>query len=148
MQYLKYVRLFSFHSYRSTMVPLTKKLERQPRLPPSQLLFATLIIAILISSLSVFHVVSSECCSYFRDADVATLLPLLVLSPAVESTSLASQQSYGLFDDIPSRRWEFMRKQAHEQHTHVQKDVSTMSKTNNNNTPIFEYMSNNVEVRK
>jgi hypothetical protein len=110
------------------MVILNLKLERQQRLPPSQLLYATLIITVLLSSLSRFHDLTdltySKCSSYFSDADIETiLLQRLVLSPvpAVVSTSLASQQSYGLFDDIPDQRWELMRKRAHEEHTHVQK---------------------------
>jgi hypothetical protein len=119
------------------MVQLNKKLERQQRLPPSHLLFVNLIIAILISSLSVFHdVISSEYSSYSSDADIANLLPLFISSPvpAVVSTSLASQQSYGVFNDIPDQRWELMRKQAHEQHTYVEKDIN-------------QYL-NNLNVRK
>jgi hypothetical protein len=97
-----------------------------------------------LSSLSLFHAVKySECGLKFVDtADATTLLQLFISSPAVVLTSLASQQSYGLFNDIPDPRWELMRKQAHGQHTYVQKDPCTLS-----NAPIIEYMSNNVEVR-
>jgi hypothetical protein len=110
------------------MVQLNKKLERQQRLPPSQLVFIMLTIGILIliSSLSVFHVIPSECATDFFHNDFATLLPLFISSPvpAVVSTSLASQHSYGVFNDIPDQRWELMRKQAHDQHRYVEKDIN------------------------
>jgi hypothetical protein len=120
------------------MVQLNKKLERQQRLPPSQLVFIMLTIGILIliSSLSVFHVIPSECATDFFHNDFATLLPLFISSPvpAVVSTSLASQHSYGVFNDIPDQRWELMRKQAHDQHRYVEKDID-------------QYL-NNLNVRK
>jgi hypothetical protein len=128
------------------MVPLNLKLERQQRFIPSQLLFVTLIITVLLSSLTRLHDLPYfECGFDFGDADVATTL--LVSSPAVESTSLASQQSYGLFNDIPDQRWELMRKQAHGEHTYVQKDPSSVPQIQNNNPPIIEYLRN-LEVRR
>jgi hypothetical protein len=131
------------------MVLLNLKLERQQWLPPRKLVFIILTIAVLLSTLSLnLAVISSECAFNFVHNDVATLLPLFISSPAVMMASLASQQSYGVFDDIPDQRWELMRKQAHEQHTHVQKDISIMPKIEYNTTPIIEYLSNNVEVRK
>jgi hypothetical protein len=132
------------------MVSVNLKLERQQWLiTPSQLVLIALIIAILLSSLSLFHAVTySECGSYIVHNDVATLLPLFVSSPAVASvsTSLASRQSYGLFIDIPDQRWELMRKRVHEEHTYVQKELSSMPKIRHDN-PIIQYLSN-LEVRK
>jgi hypothetical protein len=141
--------LFFYNSSSSTMVvPLNLKLERQQRFPHRHLLFFALIITALLSSLTRLHDLPySECSSSFSDADVAiTLLPLFISSPAVESTSLASQQSYGVFNDIPDQRWELMRKRAHEEHMYVQKDVSSMPKIRHDN-PIIKYLSN-LEVRK
>jgi hypothetical protein len=130
------------------MVPLNLKLARQQRLPPSQLLFVALIITVLISSLLQVHVLqSSECSSDFVHNDVATTLrELHVSSPAVLSTSLASQQSYGLFNDIPNQRWDLMRERAHGDHTYVQKEASSMPKIRQVN-PIMEYLSN-LKVRQ
>jgi hypothetical protein len=108
----------------------------QQRFPPNQLLFVTLIIIVLLSSLSRLHDPYSECSP--RDADVATTLES-------ESTSLASQQSYGLFDDIPDHIWELMRKQAHREHMYLQKDPSSMPQIQNKDA-IIEYLSN-LEVR-
>jgi hypothetical protein len=131
------------------MVTLNLKLERQQRFPPIQLVNVTLIIAVLLVSLTrLLDLPYSECNSNFSDADVGTtLLQLLVVSPAVEPTSLASQQSYGLFDDIPDQRWELMRKRSHEEHTYVQKNPSTMPGIrHDNDNPIIDYLSN-LEVR-
>jgi hypothetical protein len=110
---------------------------QQQGLSPSRVVLVALTIAILLSLLSVFHaVISSECASDFVCNDVATLLPLFISSPvpAVVSTSLASQQSYDVFNDIPDQRWELMRKQAHEHHRYVEKDIN-------------QYL-NNLKVRK
>jgi hypothetical protein len=132
------------------LLTMATPLKRQQWLiTPSQLVLIALVIAILLSSLSLFHAVTySECGSYIVHNDVATLLPLFVSSPAVASvsTSLASQQSYGLFNDIPDQRWELMRKRAHEEHTYVQKELSSMPKIRHDN-PIIEYLSN-LEVRE
>ncbi len=123
------------------MVPLNLRVERRQWLTPSKLLLISMTISIFLSSLSLFHAVTySECGSDFVHNDVTTLLPLLVSSPAVLSTSLASQQSYGLFNDIPDERWELMRKGAHKVHTDGQKDRSSMAKIEND--PIIEYLSN------
>lgn len=123
-------------------------LKLQQRLSPSQLLLIALAIAILLSSLSPFHAVTyTECGSDLVHNDVATLLPLLISSPvpAVVSKSLASQQSYGVFNDIPDQRWELMRKRAHEEYRYVQKDISSMPNIRHDN-PIIEYLRN-LEVR-
>ena len=128
---------------------MAASLKRQQWLSPSRLVLIALTIAFLLSSLSLFHAVTySECGSDFIHNDVTTLLPLFISSPvpAVVSTSLASQQSYGVFNDIPDQRWELMRKRAHEEHRYVQKDRSSMPKIRHDN-PIIEYLSN-LEVRK
>jgi hypothetical protein len=136
------------HIDSSTSLLTMVALKRQQRLTPSQLVLIALTIAIFLNSLSLFGAVtSSGCDSDFFHNDVTTLLPLLVSSPAVLSTSLASQQSYGLFNDIPDERWELMRRRAHEeQRRHVQKDLFTMPEIRHDN-PIIEYLSN-LEVRK
>jgi hypothetical protein len=113
------------------------------------MLFVALIIAGLLSSLSLYHSVTySEYGSYSVHNDVRTLLPLLVSSSALVSvsTSLASQQSYGLFNDIPDQRWELMRKRTHAEHTYVQNDPSSSMPKNEHENPIIEYLSN-LEVR-
>jgi hypothetical protein len=113
----------------------------------SQLLVIALIIAVLLSSLYLFDAVRySECSSSFVDTDVATLLPLLISSPAVVSTSLASKQSYGLFNDIPDQRWELIRRGAHEEHTYVPKDPSSRPRIQHDDLTL-EYLSN-LKVRK
>jgi hypothetical protein len=137
------------YSSRKTMVQLNLKLERQQRFHPIRLLAVTLIIIVLISSLSQLHNPShSDCSSDFVHNDVATALrQFLVSSPAVMSTSsLASQQSYDLFNDIPDQRWVLTRERAHEEHTYVQKNISSMPKPRHDN-PIIEYLSN-LEVRQ
>jgi hypothetical protein len=128
------------------MVSIKRK--RQQWLPPSQLVFIFLISTVLLSSLSLFHAVThSECSSYFVDTDVATQLsPLIISSSAEVSTSLASKQSYGLFNDIPDQRWEIMRKRAHEEHTHGQIKTSIIPKIQQDN-PSLEYLGD-LEVRK
>jgi hypothetical protein len=126
------------------MVSLNLKPKRQQWTLPSRLLVIPFIITVLLSSLSLFYDVTySQCNSYFINTDFATHLPppsLLISSPAVVSTSLASKQSYGLFNDIPDQRWELMRKGAHKVHTDGQKDRSSMAKIEND--PIIEYLSN------
>jgi hypothetical protein len=133
---------------RSTMVPLNLKVARQQRFLPIQLVFVTLIITVLISSLLQLHVLQfSDCISDFVHNDVAkTLREVHVSSPAVLSTSLASQQSYDLFNDIPDKRWDLMRERAHGDHTNVQKDASSMPNIRKDN-PIIEYLSN-LKVRQ
>jgi hypothetical protein len=128
------------------MVSLSLKLKRR-QWTISQLLVIALIVAVLLSSLSLFHaVISSECSSHFVDTGFATHLPpsLLSSSPAVVSTSLAFKQSYGLFNDIPDQRWELMRKGAHEVHGHILKNPSCKPKveTDSSILPIIEYLSN------
>jgi hypothetical protein len=124
---------------------VSMNLELKRRHLPKQLLFISLVITALLSSLSLFHAVRySECSSHFADTDVATLLlppSLLYSSPAVVSTSLAFKQSYGLFNDIPDQRWELIRQRAHEVHGHILKNPSSKPKVETD-SPIIEYLSN------
>jgi hypothetical protein len=123
--------------YIHTMVSMNLKLKR--RHTPSQLLFISLVITALISSLLRLHDLRHyELSSSFVNTDVGTLLPLVISSLAVVSTSLASKQSYGLFNDIPDQRWELMRQRAHEDHTFDQKDPSSMLKIQYGDMNILE----------
>jgi hypothetical protein len=134
------LELPSIHTI-DTMVSMNLELKR--RHLPKQLIFISLVITALLSSLLRLHDLRQyELSSSFVDSDVATLLPLLISSPAVVSTSLAFKQSYGLFNDIPDQRWELMRQRAHEEHTFGQKDPSSMLKIQ------FGDFMNNLEVRK
>jgi hypothetical protein len=145
-------RIFFYHySSHFTMAPLNLKRERQHWLTPSKLILIILSIAIFLSSLSLYHAVTySECGSddfvHNDDATATTLLQLFISSPAAVLTSLASRQSYGLFNDIPDQRWHLMRERAHRDHTYVPKDPSSTPKIRHDN-PIIEYLSN-VEVRQ
>jgi hypothetical protein len=134
------------------MVSLNLKLERrQPCLTPSQLVLIIMSTAIFLSTLSLFHAITYSECSSDDATSTPTLRELFISSsPAsvVLASSLASQQSYGLFNDIPDQSWELMREQAHVHHENqfIQKKSSTISKTQNN-TPIVEFLANTVQVR-
>jgi hypothetical protein len=107
-----------------------------------QLILIALVIAVILSQLSLFHaVINAECSSSFVDTD----WEVLTSSPSVVSTSLAFKQSYGLFNDIPDQRWELMRKGAHDEHGYALTNPSSKPKIEHDN-PIIEYLSK-IEVR-
>jgi hypothetical protein len=50
-------------------------------------------------------------------------------SPASASTSLASKQSYGFFNDIPDRNWKYMQEKAKRTHDSIRKTRSSRPPT-------------------
>ena len=118
----------------------------------NQIILLALLAAVLFSSLSLFHGLTFDCTNSYTAA--LAVLPTLYTqlsneesaaeSAAVVSTytSLASKQSYGLFDDITDASWNLMRSRAHEAHSFVQtEDPAAASARIDHDNPIIWYLT-------
>jgi hypothetical protein len=105
------------------MAELKRQLRMRLRIRTRQAFLLVLLVVLLRGYMMLFHEINIG--SYLNILPAPPVEADRYGSPASASTSLASRQSYGFFNDIPDRDWKHMQENAERTHNSIRNTRSS-----------------------